>query len=98
MIKKSDTRINFGFSAPVKIYFNKNFYFSNKSDPFLIHPSIKQAGYIQLPIEEDTLKKISQCRYFLLTEKISIYSLSDDISNIQDLLLETTQYLLKKEW
>ena len=67
-------------------YFNKNFYFSNKSDPFLIHPSIKQAGYIQLPIEEDTLKKISQCRYFLLTEKISEYSLCDNKANINALL------------
>ena len=67
-------------------YFNKNFYFSNKSDPFLIHPSIKQVGYIQLPIEEDALQKISQCRYFLLTEKISEYSLCDNKANINALL------------
>ena len=67
-------------------YFNTNFYFSNKSDPFLIHPSIKQNGYITLPIEEETLQKISQCRYFLLTEKISEYSLCDNKTNINELL------------
>ena len=67
-------------------YFNKNFYFSNKSDPFLLHSSIKQNGYVQLPLEEDALQKISQCRYFLLTEKISEYSLCDNKANANELL------------
>ena len=75
-------------------YFNRNFYFSNKSDPFLIHPSIKQYGYIQLPIDEDTLQKISQCRYFLLTEKISEYSLCDNKANINALLFNDQDNLI----
>ena len=66
--------------------FNKIFSFSNKSDPFLIFLSIKKVGYIQLPLEEVTLQKISQCRYFFLTEKISEYSLCDNKANINELL------------
>ncbi len=75
-------------------YFNRNFYFSNKSDPFLIHPSIKQYGYVQLPIDEDTLQKISQCRYFILTEKISEYSLCDNKANINALLFNDQDNLI----
>ena len=75
-------------------YLNKHFNFSHKSDPFLINPSINKTGFIQLPIDDDTLQKISQCRYFLLTEKISIYSLSDDISNIQDLLFNDNDNII----
>ena len=75
-------------------YFNRDFYFSNKSDPFLIHPSIKQYGYIQLPIDEDTLQKISQCRYFILTEKISEYSLCDNKANINALLFNDQDNLI----
>ena len=67
--------------------FNKNFCFSNKSDPFLIYPSIKKNRYIQVPIDEECLKKIAECKYFLLTEKISEYSLCDDNkAKINDLL------------
>ena len=75
-------------------YFNRDFYFSNKSDPFLIHPSIKQYGYVQLPIDEDTLQKISQCRYFILTEKISEYSLCDNKANINALLFNDQDNLI----
>ena len=67
-------------------FFNTIFSFSNKSDPFLIYPSIKKDGYTPLPIGEDVLQKISKCRYFLLTEKISKYSLYNNKANINELL------------
>ena len=67
-------------------FFNKIFSFSDKSDPFLIHPSIKKNGFTELPIGDETLQKISKCRYFLLTEKISVYSLCNNKANINELL------------
>ena len=67
-------------------FFTKIFSFSNKSDPFLIHPSIKQSGYTLLPIGEEALQKISKCRYFFLTEKIYEYSLCNNKTNINELL------------
>ena len=67
-------------------FFTKIFSFSNKSDPFLIHPSIKKSGYTLLPIGEEALQKISKCRYFFLTEKIYEYSLCNNKTNINELL------------
>ena len=71
---------------------NKMFYFSKKSDPFLIYPSLKipknnnENKYIILPIDAETLEKINKCEYFLLTEKICQYSLCNNKSNINYLL------------
>ena len=67
-------------------FFTKIFSFSNKSDPFLIHTSIKKSGYTLLPIGEEALQKISKCRYFFLTEKIYEYSLCNNKTNINELL------------
>ena len=73
------------------IYLNKVFYFNNKSDPFLICPSlfsknIKDNKYIKLPIDEETLNKINRCQYFMLTEKICEYSMCNNKDNINSLL------------
>ena len=74
-------------------YLNKIFYFSNKSDPFLIFPSLKipqsitdNNKYIQLPIDEETMEKIKKCKYFILTEKISEYTMCNNKENINFLL------------
>ena len=73
-------------------HLNKLFYFSNKSDPFLIYPSLTSSKnnsgnkYIQLPIDEKTLEKINLCQYFLLTEKICEYSKCNNKENINSLL------------
>ena len=75
-------------------YFNKIFSFSNKSDPFLIHPSIKKSGYTPLPLGEDALQKIAKCRYFFLTEKIYEYSLCNNKANINELLFNDQDNLI----
>ena len=72
-------------------YLNKIFYFK-KNDPFLVYPSIKNPNpnnnnYVILPLNEETLKKINECEYFLLTEKICEYSIyNNSKENINSLL------------
>ena len=74
-------------------HLNKLFYFSNKSDPFLIYPSLtspinnNENKYIQLPIDEETLEKINKCEYFMLTEKILEYSIHNNKEYLNSLLL-----------
>ena len=86
-LMKNDT--NFLY---INNHLNKIFYFSNKSDPFLIYPSLTSSKnnsgnkYIQLPIDEKTLEKINLCQYFLLTEKICEYSKCNNKENINSLL------------
>ena len=72
-------------------YLNKIFYFNKKSDPFLVYPSTKNPNhnnnnYVILPLNEETLKKIYECEYFLLTEKICEYSMCNNRDNINLLL------------
>ena len=73
---------------------NKVFYLDNKSDPFLICPSliyqknIDDNKYIQLPIDEETMEKINKCQYFILTEKICEYSMCNNKDNINSLLFD----------
>ena len=70
-------------------YLNKIFYL-NKNDPFLIYPSHKNTknnnNFLILPLNEETLKKINECEYFLLTEKICEYSMCNNKANINSLL------------
>ena len=85
-IIKNDT--NFLYHHP---NLNKIFCFSKKSDPFLVHPSLKHLlcnknKYTELPINDETLEQINKCEYFLLTEKICQYSLCNNKETINSLL------------
>ena len=85
-IIKNDT--NFLYHHP---NLSKIFYFSKKSDPFLVHPSLKyllhnKNKYADLPINDETLEQINKCEYFLLTEKICQYSLCNNKETINSLL------------
>ena len=78
-------------------YFNKIFNFSKKSDPFLIYPSLKQKNtqYAFLPINKETLEKINECEYFLLTEKICQYSMCNNKNNVNNLLFNDQDNIIK---
>ena len=89
---KNDTK----FLSRIK-NLNKIFYISSKSDPFLIYPSIPRAHndkYIILSIDDETLKKITECQYILLLEKIYKYSFNYNHSNINSLLFNDQENII----
>ena len=85
-ILRNDTKFLFSH-----IYLNKIFHFSDKSDPFLKYPSSSQANnndnkYMLLPLDDETLQKINECQYILLTEKICDYSMCNNKTRVNYLL------------
>jgi len=85
-ILKNDTKFLFSHN-----YLNKIFYFSDKSDPFLKYPSSSQANnndnkYMLLPLDDETLQKINECQYLLITEKIYDYSMCNNKTRVNYLL------------
>ena len=108
-ILRNDTKFLFSHN-----YLNKIFHFSDKSDPFLKYPSSSQTynndnKYMLLPLDEETLQKINECQYLLLTEKICDYSMcnnktrvnyllfSDQDNIINDLINENDNHIIKND-
>ena len=82
-ILRNDTKFLYSHN-----YLNKIFHFSDKSDPFLIYPSLNQTNSSEnkLPIDDETLQKINECQYLLLTEKICDYSMCNNKTRVNYLL------------
>ena len=108
-ILRNDTKFLFSHN-----YLNTIFQFSDKNDPFLIYPSLSQINnndnkYMLLPIDEETLQKIHECEYLLLTEKVCDYSMcnnktkvnyllfSDQDNIINNLINENNNHIIKNE-
>ena len=77
------------------LYYHTNlsniFHFSRKNDPFLVYPSLNKSTnyknkYVEIPINDETMEKISKCEYFLLNQKICQYSLCNNKETINSLL------------
>ena len=95
-ILKNDTKFLFSHN-----YLNKIFYFSDKSDPFLKYPSSSQANnndnkYMLLPLDDETLQKINECQYLLITEKIYDYSMCNNKTRVNYLLFSEEDNIINK--